>query len=115
MTLPSKTLAARLFEYGGPDKLVVAEYDLPPLGPHDVLVKNLVDSVSRWDVKYRSSLLARYRIPGRASHTRPPVKSRPFPVPPRVQHTICSISNVARIGEHRRMCAETAIKLISLV
>lgn len=71
MTLPTKTLAVRLFEYGGPDKLVVAEYDLPPLGPHDVLVKNLAGSVSRWDVKYRSGLLARYQIPGRA----------PFPLP----------------------------------
>ncbi len=71
MMLPTKTFAVRLFEYGGPEKLVVDEYDLPPLGPHDLLVKNLAGSVSRWDIKYRSGLLARYQIPGRT----------PFPLP----------------------------------
>jgi len=71
MTLPTKTMAVRLFEYGGPEKLVYAEYDLPPLGERDVLVKNLAASVSRWDVKYRAGDLARYQIPGRA----------PFPLP----------------------------------
>lgn len=70
-TIPTKTLAVRLFEYGGPDKLVYGEYDLPPLSPYDVLVKNHAGSVSRWDVKYRSGDLARYQIPGRA----------PFPLP----------------------------------
>jgi NADPH:quinone reductase-like Zn-dependent oxidoreductase len=71
MTIPTKTMAVRLFEYGGPEKLIYGEYDLPPLGPHDVLVKNHVGSVSRWDVKYRAGDLARYQIPGRA----------PFPLP----------------------------------
>jgi len=71
MTIPARTLAVRLFEYGGPDKLVVGEYDLPPLGERDVLVKNHAGSVSRWDVKYRAGDLARYQIPGRA----------PFPLP----------------------------------
>ena len=66
MTIPTKTLAVRLFEYGGPDKLVFGEYDLPPLGDRDVLVKNHAGSVSRWDVKYRAGDLARYQIPGRA-------------------------------------------------
>jgi putative oxidoreductase len=71
MTIPTKTMAVRLFEYGGPDKLIYGEYDLPPLGEHDVLVKNFAGSVSRWDVKYRAGDLARYQIPGRA----------PFPLP----------------------------------
>src|SRR5262252_4127785 len=71
MTLPTKTMAVRLFEYGGPEKLVYAEYDLPPLGEHNVLIKNFAASVSRWDVKYRAGDLARYQIPGRA----------PFPLP----------------------------------
>jgi NADPH:quinone reductase-like Zn-dependent oxidoreductase len=70
-TIPTKTLAVRLFEYGGPEKLVVGDYDLPALGERDVLVKNHAGSVSRWDVKYRAGDLARYRIPGRA----------PFPLP----------------------------------
>jgi putative oxidoreductase len=64
-------MAVRLFEYGGPDKLIYAEYDLPRLGERDVMVKNFAGSVSRWDVKYRAGDLARYRIPGRA----------PFPLP----------------------------------
>ena len=71
MTIPTKTLAVRLFEYGGPEKLVIGEYDLPPLGERDVLVKNHAGSVSRWDVKYRAGDLARYQLPGRA----------PFPLP----------------------------------
>jgi NADPH:quinone reductase-like Zn-dependent oxidoreductase len=71
MTIPTKTMAVRLFEYGGPDKLVYGEYDLPALGERDVLVKNLAASVSRWDVKYRAGDLARYQLPGRA----------PFPLP----------------------------------
>src|SRR5581483_2449806 len=71
MTIPTKTFAVRLFEYGGADKLVYGEYDLPPLGERDVLVKNFAGSVSRWDVKYRAGDLARYQLPGRA----------PFPLP----------------------------------
>jgi putative oxidoreductase len=71
MTLPTKTFAVRLFEYGGPEKLIYGEYDLPPLGDRDVLVKNFAGSVSRWDVKYRAGDLARYQLPGRA----------PFPLP----------------------------------
>jgi NADPH:quinone reductase-like Zn-dependent oxidoreductase len=70
-TIPTKTFAVRLFEYGGPDKLVYGEYDLPPLGEHDVLVKNFAGSVSRWDVKYRAGDLVRYQIPGRAAFPLP--------------------------------------------
>jgi putative oxidoreductase len=71
MNIPTKTLAVRLFEYGGPEKLIYGEYDLPPLGDHDVLVKNFAGSVSRWDVKYRAGDLARYQIPGRAAFPLP--------------------------------------------
>jgi NADPH:quinone reductase-like Zn-dependent oxidoreductase len=71
MAIPTTTLAVRLNEYGGPEKLVFGEYPLPEPGPHDVLVKNHAGSVSRWDVKYRAGDLARYQIPGRA----------PFPLP----------------------------------
>ncbi len=46
--------AVRLFEFGGPDKLVYGDHPLPEVGPGDVLVKVLATSVSRWDVKYRS-------------------------------------------------------------
>jgi NADPH:quinone reductase-like Zn-dependent oxidoreductase len=71
MTIPTRTMAVRLFEYGGPEKLIYGEYDLPPLGAHDVLVKNLAGSVSRWDVKYRAGDLVRYQIPGRAAFPLP--------------------------------------------
>jgi NADPH:quinone reductase-like Zn-dependent oxidoreductase len=66
MSIPTTTKAVRLFEYGGPDKLIYGDYELPPLGDHDVLVRNFAGSVSRWDVKYRAGDLARYQIPGRA-------------------------------------------------
>jgi NADPH:quinone reductase-like Zn-dependent oxidoreductase len=69
--LPTKTFAVRLFEYGGPEKLIAGEYDLPPPGPRDVLVKNFAGSVSRWDVKYRAGDLVRYQIPGRAAFPLP--------------------------------------------
>ena len=64
-------MAVRLFEYGPPDKLIFGEYDLPPLGANDVLVKNFAGSVSRWDVKYRAGDLARYQLPGRAAFPLP--------------------------------------------
>jgi putative oxidoreductase len=71
MLIPTKAMAVRLFEYGGPDKLIYGEYDLPALGQHDVMVKNHAGSVSRWDVKYRAGDLARYQIPGRAAFPLP--------------------------------------------
>jgi NADPH:quinone reductase-like Zn-dependent oxidoreductase len=71
MTIPTKTMAVRLFEYGGPEKLIYGDYDLPPLGARDVLVKNFAGSVSRWDVKYRAGDLTRYQIPGRAAFPLP--------------------------------------------
>ncbi len=71
MTIPTKTMAVRLLEYGGPDKLIYGEYELPPLGAQDVIVKNHAGSVSRWDVKYRAGDLARYQIPGRAAFPLP--------------------------------------------
>jgi putative oxidoreductase len=71
MALPSKTWAVRLYEYGGPDKLVHGEFDLPPLGERDVLVRNHAASVSRWDIKYRNGDLARYLLPGRAAFPLP--------------------------------------------
>lgn len=71
MTIPTRTKAVRLFEYGGPDKLVYGEYELPPLGDRDVMVKNHAGSVSRWDVKYRNGDLARYLLPGRAAFPLP--------------------------------------------
>jgi NADPH:quinone reductase-like Zn-dependent oxidoreductase len=46
--------AVRLYEFGGPDKLVYGEHPMPDVGPGDVLVKVLATSVSRWDIKYRS-------------------------------------------------------------
>src|ERR1700733_3895140 len=71
MILPTKTFSVRLFEYGGPEKLIYGEYDLPPLRERDVLVKNMAGSVSRWDVKYRAGDLARYQLPGRAAFPLP--------------------------------------------
>jgi NADPH:quinone reductase-like Zn-dependent oxidoreductase len=46
--------AVRLFEFGGPEKLVYGDYPDPEVGASDVLVKVIATSVSRWDVKYRT-------------------------------------------------------------
>ena len=46
--------AVRLFEFGGPDKLIYGDYPEPDVGLDDVLVKVIATSVSRWDIKYRT-------------------------------------------------------------
>jgi len=46
--------AVRLFEFGGPDRLVYGDYPDPEVGRDDVLVKVIATSVSRWDIKYRT-------------------------------------------------------------
>jgi len=46
--------AVRLFEFGGPEKLIYGDYPEPELGIDDVMVKVIATSVSRWDVKYRT-------------------------------------------------------------
>ena len=46
--------AVRLFEFGGPDKLIYGDYPEPDVGIDDVLVKVIATSVSRWDIKYRT-------------------------------------------------------------
>src|SRR5438552_18193673 len=66
MSLPTTTMAVRVFEHGGRDKLIYDEYPLPELGEHDVLVKVHTASVSFYDVKYREGIAAAstgYKLP----------------------------------------------------
>jgi NADPH:quinone reductase-like Zn-dependent oxidoreductase len=63
---PETTMAVRVFEYGGPEKLIYDEYPLEEPGPQDVVVKVLATSVSGWDIKYRAGLPQSYALPGRA-------------------------------------------------
>ncbi len=66
--------AVRLFEFGGPEKLVYGDYPCPEPGPGDVLVKVMATSVSRWDVKYRIGEVHQIYgqgIPGRAKFPMP--------------------------------------------
>jgi len=46
--------AVRLFEFGGPNKLIYGDHPEPDVGIDDVLVKVIATSVSRWDIKYRT-------------------------------------------------------------
>jgi 2-desacetyl-2-hydroxyethyl bacteriochlorophyllide A dehydrogenase len=72
--------AVRLFEFGGPDKLVYGEHPLPEVGPTDVLVKVLATSVSRWDVKYRIGEV--HKFYGKATGHHGGIHGRaPFPMP----------------------------------
>lgn len=59
-------MAVRIVEHGGPEVLRYDRYELPGVGPTDVLVEVDTASVSRWDVKYRTGLPESMRIPGRA-------------------------------------------------
>ena len=54
MSLQNRMKAVRLYEFGGPEKLVYEDQPVPEVGPGDVLVKVLATSVSRWDIKYRA-------------------------------------------------------------
>ena len=52
--------AVRIFEFGGPDKLIYADYPMPEVGPSDVLVKVMASTVSRWDIHYRQGDVHRF-------------------------------------------------------
>jgi len=72
--------AVRLFEFGGPDKLVYGDYPMPEAGPGDVLVKVLATSVSRWDLKYRTGEV--HEFYGKATGHHGGIAGRkPFPMP----------------------------------
>src|SRR5215470_11182227 len=72
--------AVRLFEFGGPDKLVHGVYPLPVFGAGDVMVKVQATSVSRWDVKYRTGEV--HEFYGKATgHSGGIAGRRNFPMP----------------------------------
>jgi NADPH:quinone reductase-like Zn-dependent oxidoreductase len=52
--------AVRLFEFGGPERLVFGDFPEPDVCPDDVLVKVIATSVSRWDVKYRTGAVHQF-------------------------------------------------------
>ena len=72
--------AVRLFEFGGPEKLVHGDHPMPEVGPGDVLVKVLATSVSRWDVKYRTGEVHEFYGKATGHHGGIPGR-KPFPMP----------------------------------
>ena len=88
--------AVRLYEFGGPEKLVWGEHPLPQHGPGDVLVKVLATSVSRWDVKYRSGEV--HEFYGKATGHRGAIHDRPpFPMPMQLGRDVAG--EVAAVGD----------------
>jgi NADPH:quinone reductase-like Zn-dependent oxidoreductase len=88
--------AVRLYEFGGPEKLVYGEHPLPEVGPGDVLVKVLATSVSRWDVKYRSGEV--HAFYGKATGHRGAIHGRrAFPMPMQLGRD--AAGQVAAVGE----------------
>jgi putative oxidoreductase len=88
--------AVRLFEFGGPDKLVYGDYPMPEVGPGDILVKVLATSVSRWDVKYRSGEVNEFY--GKATGHHGGIHGRnPFPMPMQLGRD--AAGEVAAVGE----------------
>ncbi|MGV9674009.1 quinone oxidoreductase family protein [Nocardia sp. NPDC003482] len=59
------TKAVRIFEHGGPERLIYDEYPLDPVGPTDVLVAVHSASVSGWDLRYRTGEVQGVQLPGR--------------------------------------------------
>jgi NADPH:quinone reductase-like Zn-dependent oxidoreductase len=88
--------AVRLFEFGGPDKLVYGDYPLPEVGPRDVLVKVLATSVSRWDIKYRIGEV--HEFYGKATGHHGGIHGRrAFPMPMQLGRDVAG--EVAAVGE----------------
>jgi putative oxidoreductase len=89
--------AVRLFEFGGPDKLVYGDYPMPEVGPGDVLVKVLATSVSRWDIKYRSGEV--HEFYGKATGHHGGIHGRrAFPMPMQLGRDVAG--EVAAVGEN---------------
>jgi NADPH:quinone reductase-like Zn-dependent oxidoreductase len=89
--------AVRLFEFGGPDKLVYGEHPVPEVGPGDVLVKVLATSVSRWDIKYRSGEV--HAFYGKATGHHGGIHGRrAFPMPMQLGRDVAG--EVAAVGEN---------------
>jgi putative oxidoreductase len=89
--------AVRLFEFGGPDKLVYSDYPMPDVGPGDVLVKVIATSVSRWDIKYRSGEV--HEFYGKATGHHGGIHGRrAFPMPMQLGRDVAG--EVAAVGEN---------------
>jgi putative oxidoreductase len=87
--------AVRLFEFGGPDKLIYGDHPVPDIGPGDVLVKVLATSVSRWDVKYRTGEV--HEFYGKATGHQGAIPGRkPFPMPMQLGRDVAG--EVAAVG-----------------
>jgi NADPH:quinone reductase-like Zn-dependent oxidoreductase len=72
--------AVRLYEFGGPEKLVYGDHLVPEIGSGDILVKVLATSVSRWDIKYRTGEV--HEFYGRSTGHHGGIHGRPaFPMP----------------------------------
>ncbi len=88
--------AVRLFEFGGPEKLVYGDYPMPDVGPDDVLVKVLATSVSRWDVKYRTGEV--HEFYGKSTGHHGGIHGRrAFPMPMQLGRDVAG--DVAAVGE----------------
>jgi NADPH:quinone reductase-like Zn-dependent oxidoreductase len=88
--------AVRLFEFGGPEKLVYGEHPLPEVSSGDVLVKVLATSVSRWDVKYRTGEV--HEFYGKATGHHGGIHGRrAFPMPMQLGRDVAG--EVAAVGE----------------
>jgi putative oxidoreductase len=87
--------AVRLFEFGGPEKLVYGDHPLPDVGPDDVLVKVIATSVSRWDIKYRTGEV--HEFYGKSTGHHGGIHGRkPFPMPMQLGRDVAG--EVAAVG-----------------
>ena len=82
--------AVRLFEFGGPDRLVYGDYPMPEHGPGDVLVKVLATSVSRWDVKYRTGEVHEFYSKATGHHGGIAGR-KPFPMPMQLGRDVAGV------------------------
>ncbi|WP_322013650.1 zinc-binding alcohol dehydrogenase family protein [Paraburkholderia sp. J12] len=57
--------AIRIFRHGDLNEVIYDDFPMPEVGEHDVLVRVLATTVSRWDIKFRIGEMKGTALPGR--------------------------------------------------
>jgi NADPH:quinone reductase-like Zn-dependent oxidoreductase len=103
--------AVRLFEFGGPERLVYGDYPEPDVGCDDVLVKVIATSVSRWDIKYRTGEV--HQFYGKATGHHGGIHGRrAFPMPMQLGRDVAGEVTAIGAGVHDFKAGDRVVGLV---